>query len=312
VVRRLPPRPPPGRNLPRTCACSLRSGRRHTAKCWKFRCRRRRPRPDRAAEETLRHGESGSRDEAVPKAATADLKHPHPADRQPRYDHQPADPERAAPQFRQARLVLAARRQAAVAPAGDAGLLEVATAVPKRAVWSALRQALGTVAQESCDRDALCTLMLIEGRRSCAPGTSRSRYGGPLRSLPRSHAGPAARRSLRAGQVRTGSCWFHKTANVPAALPRSAYQGAKKALAEIWGAEDKDHALAANTASSRPPDAARLAVFKIARASGQVTGVTCVFGDPCARWPSDHLVNIPCLGERSAHMPAGPPSRRPN
>jgi transposase-like protein len=40
-------------------------------------------------------------------------------------------------------------------------------------------------------------------------------------------------------------CWFHKTANVLAALPKSAHPGAKKALAEIWGAEDKTHAKAA-------------------------------------------------------------------
>jgi transposase-like protein len=40
-------------------------------------------------------------------------------------------------------------------------------------------------------------------------------------------------------------CWFHKTANVLAALPKSAHPGAKKALAEIWGAEDKARALAA-------------------------------------------------------------------
>jgi transposase-like protein len=40
-------------------------------------------------------------------------------------------------------------------------------------------------------------------------------------------------------------CWFHKTGNVLAALPKSAHPGAKKALAEIWGAEDKAHALAA-------------------------------------------------------------------
>jgi Transposase, Mutator family len=32
---------------------------------------------------------------------------------------------------------------------------------------------------------------------------------------------------------------------VLAALPKSAHPGAKKALAEIWGAEDKDHARAA-------------------------------------------------------------------
>jgi transposase-like protein len=42
-----------------------------------------------------------------------------------------------------------------------------------------------------------------------------------------------------------GRRWFHKTANVLAALPKSAHPGAKKALAEIWGAEDKDHARAA-------------------------------------------------------------------
>ena len=38
-------------------------------------------------------------------------------------------------------------------------------------------------------------------------------------------------------------CWFHKIANVLGALPKSAHPGAKKALAEIWNAEDKHHAL---------------------------------------------------------------------
>jgi transposase-like protein len=37
-------------------------------------------------------------------------------------------------------------------------------------------------------------------------------------------------------------CWFHKIANVLAALPKSAHPGARKALAEIWNAEDRDHA----------------------------------------------------------------------
>jgi transposase-like protein len=37
-------------------------------------------------------------------------------------------------------------------------------------------------------------------------------------------------------------CWFHKISNVLAALPKSAHPGAKKALAEIWNAEDKAHA----------------------------------------------------------------------
>src|SRR4249919_3511786 len=44
-------------------------------------------------------------------------------------------------------------------------------------------------------------------------------------------------------QARAQRCWFHKIANILAALPKSAHPGAKKALAEIWGAEDRRHAL---------------------------------------------------------------------
>ena len=46
-------------------------------------------------------------------------------------------------------------------------------------------------------------------------------------------------------QAATQRCWFHKIANVLGALPKSARPGATKALAEIWNAEDKDHARAA-------------------------------------------------------------------
>ena len=45
--------------------------------------------------------------------------------------------------------------------------------------------------------------------------------------------------------TREQRCWFHKIANVLGALPKSAHPGAKKALAEIWNAEDKNHARAA-------------------------------------------------------------------
>ena len=44
-------------------------------------------------------------------------------------------------------------------------------------------------------------------------------------------------------QARMQRCWFHKIANVLGALPKSAHPGAKKALAEIWNAEDRRHAL---------------------------------------------------------------------
>ncbi len=42
--------------------------------------------------------------------------------------------------------------------------------------------------------------------------------------------------------TRQQRCWFHKIANVLNALPKSAQPGAKAALAEIWNAEDRDHA----------------------------------------------------------------------
>jgi putative transposase len=44
-------------------------------------------------------------------------------------------------------------------------------------------------------------------------------------------------------QTKQQRCWFHKIANVLGALPKSAHPGAKKALAEIWNAEDRQHAL---------------------------------------------------------------------
>ena len=42
--------------------------------------------------------------------------------------------------------------------------------------------------------------------------------------------------------TREQRCWFHKIANVLNALPKSAQPGAKAALAEIWQAEDREHA----------------------------------------------------------------------
>ncbi|MEV4583112.1 IS256 family transposase [Nonomuraea jabiensis] len=45
--------------------------------------------------------------------------------------------------------------------------------------------------------------------------------------------------------TRAQRCWFRKISNVFGALPKSAHPGAKKALGEIWNAENKDRALAA-------------------------------------------------------------------
>jgi transposase-like protein len=43
-------------------------------------------------------------------------------------------------------------------------------------------------------------------------------------------------------RTREQRCWFHKMANVLNALPKSAQPGAKAALAEIYNAEDREHA----------------------------------------------------------------------
>jgi transposase-like protein len=40
-------------------------------------------------------------------------------------------------------------------------------------------------------------------------------------------------------------CWFHKISSVLAVLPKSTHSGAKKAIAEIWNAEDKTDAMTA-------------------------------------------------------------------
>jgi transposase-like protein len=86
-------------------------------------------------------------------------------------------------------------------------------------------------------------------------------------------------------ETREGRCWFHKTANVLAALPKSAHPGAKKALAEIWGAEDKDHALAAVTAFEAAYGA------KFPKAVAKITddlGELLAFYD----YPAEHWVHL--------------------
>jgi transposase-like protein len=86
-------------------------------------------------------------------------------------------------------------------------------------------------------------------------------------------------------ETREARCWFHKIANVLGALPRSAHPGAKKALAEIWGAEDKNHALAAVNAF----DAAYAAKFP--KPAGKITDdmrQLLAFYD----YPAEHWVHL--------------------
>src|SRR5450631_2532042 len=86
-------------------------------------------------------------------------------------------------------------------------------------------------------------------------------------------------------EAREGRCWFHKTANVLAALPKSAHPGAKKALAEIWGAEDKDHARTAVKAFAAAYGA------KFPKATAKITGdedELLAFYD----YPAEHWVHL--------------------
>ena len=80
-------------------------------------------------------------------------------------------------------------------------------------------------------------------------------------------------------------CWFHKTGNVLAALPKSAHPGAKRALAEIHQAEDKDHAIAAAKAFAAEYGA------KWPKAAAKITDdldVLVAFFD----YPAEHWVHL--------------------
>ena len=80
-------------------------------------------------------------------------------------------------------------------------------------------------------------------------------------------------------------CWFHKIANVLNALPKSAQPGAKAALAEIWNAEDKEHARAA--AKTFAADFAA----KWPKAAAKITDdldVLLAFYD----YPADHWIHL--------------------
>ena len=83
-------------------------------------------------------------------------------------------------------------------------------------------------------------------------------------------------------QAREGRCWFHKTANLLAALPKSAHPGAKKALAEIWGAEDKTCARAAVKAF----EAAYGAKFPkaVAKITGDLDELLAFYDYPAEHW----------------------------
>jgi putative transposase len=80
-------------------------------------------------------------------------------------------------------------------------------------------------------------------------------------------------------------CWWHKIGNVLAALPKSAHPGAKKALAEIYNAENKQPALNAAKAFAADYGA------KWPKAAAQITAdldVLLAFDD----FPAEHGIHL--------------------
>jgi putative transposase len=80
-------------------------------------------------------------------------------------------------------------------------------------------------------------------------------------------------------------CWWHKIGNVLAALPKSVHPAAKKALAEIYNAEDKTHAVTAAKAF-----AAEFGV-KWPKAAAKITDdldVVLAFYD----YPAEHWIHL--------------------
>jgi putative transposase len=80
-------------------------------------------------------------------------------------------------------------------------------------------------------------------------------------------------------------CWFHVSSNVIAALPKSAHPGAKAALAEIYNAEDRDHAVKVVKAF----EADYGAKWPKAVAKSPSNGSTCV---PPIRWSTFATVRL--------------------
>jgi transposase-like protein len=94
-------------------------------------------------------------------------------------------------------------------------------------------------------------------------------------------------------------CWFHKQANVLAALPKSAHPGALAAMREIYNAEDADKARAAITGSNETT--ARSSRRPSRRSS---TTPTCCWsitttrrsiGSTCARRTPSNLLSRQCV-----------------
>src|SRR3954470_1770145 len=83
-------------------------------------------------------------------------------------------------------------------------------------------------------------------------------------------------------EARHQRCWVHKTANVLNAIPKSAQPGARKALQDIYNAEDREHAVKAvatfdKTYGTKWPKAVK-------KITGDVDELLAFYDFPAERW----------------------------
>ena len=104
--------------------------------------------------------------------------------------------------------------------------------------------------------------------------------------------------------TREQRCWFHKIANVLGALPKSAHPGARKALAEIWNAEDKQHARAA----VKSFEAAYGAKFPkaVAKITDDVEELLAFYD-----YPAEHWIHLRTTNPSRPSRPSGTAPRSP-
>jgi len=82
--------------------------------------------------------------------------------------------------------------------------------------------------------------------------------------------------------TRTQRCWVHKTANVLAGLPKSVHVGARRALAEINQAEDRDRAAAAVNAFAA--DYGPKWPKAVAKVTGDAEALLAFYDFPAEHW----------------------------
>ena len=86
-------------------------------------------------------------------------------------------------------------------------------------------------------------------------------------------------------ESREQRCWFHKQANVLAALPKSAHPNAIKAMQEIYNAEDEQHARQAIAAFEKTYGA------KYPKAVAKIVDDTDVLLE-FYRYPAEHWIHL--------------------